>query len=177
MKKGSLCCCGAVGWTQQERPRKPAGMQVVQSATAPGGQHPQDSRRACSCADVGWTRVASALPTCPSRVTHIRSTKSSWQQYLNWNPIRRQGFSDQLLGACKPFYLKNFFFSFCCTVRFAGSVPWPGIEPEPSTVKVLSLNHWNTWNSPNSTFFGLVMACRILVPWPGTQSLLIAVES
>ena len=78
-----------------------------------GGQCPQGSRRACSCADVGWTHVASALPTCPSQVTHIRPTKSLWQQYLSWNPIWRQRCADQLLGACKPIYLKKkeFFFS------------------------------------------------------------------
>ena len=58
-----------------------------------GGQCPQGSRRACSCADVGWTHVASALPTCLSQVTHIRPTKSLWQQYLSWNPIWRQRFS------------------------------------------------------------------------------------
>ena len=50
------------------------------------------------------------------------------------------------------FYHYYYYWPLCAAGRIL--VPWPGIEPEPPALGMLSLNHWTTrevlqWNSWN----------------------------
>ena len=56
------------------------------------------------------------------------------------------------------YFSTTFFFFFlphCMACRIL--VPWSGIEPGPSAVKVWSPNHWTTREFPMTTFNGCII--------------------
>ena len=119
----------AVGWTQWERLRKPARRQVVQSATAPGGSVStgfQEGLLLCRCGVNTRGISTSYLPlTGNTHQTHkvTETAISQLKSNLETEVFRSASWSMQTL-----LFKKKKIFFFGCTVRFAGSVLWPGLN-------------------------------------------------
>ena len=88
-----------------------------------------------------------ALDETPVPVTIILQLQRSQLGYKTYMPKKAQ----KKEGKKGSFFKKFYLFIFWPHLTACGILlPWPGIEPGPTAVNALSLNHWTTREFPRS---------------------------
>ena len=131
-----------------------------------------------SCPMNGWTKLKLELLISESRWSRTRDWTKTWGPCtgLCWTSHGLRCFSwgkdafscDTAWKSLHPsvwsqfmLSLKFISFLFICLSHVACGFLGPGIEPRPSAVKVLSLNHWTLREFPLMSF---LMWCDLLSP-------------